>query len=125
MSNTVQRAPGVAGQQPEPGTGGAWRYLRQAGVFMAKQREATVFAVVVLLVVYFGLISSVGRPIFFTKIDLVNLGIIAAPIMIVAYGEVLLLICGEIDLSVGFIFTFSPFLMHYLKIGRASCRERV
>ena len=34
--------------------------------------------------------------------------------MIIAIGEVFLLICGEIDLSVGFIFTFSPFLMHYL-----------
>ena len=54
MSNTVQRAPGVAGQQPEPGTGTAWRYLRQAGLFLARQREATVFIVVVLLIVYFG-----------------------------------------------------------------------
>jgi simple sugar transport system permease protein len=34
--------------------------------------------------------------------------------MIIAVGEVLLLICGEIDLSVGFIYTFAPFLMHYL-----------
>jgi simple sugar transport system permease protein len=27
---------------------------------------------------------------------------------------VFLLICGEIDLSAGFVFTFAPFLMHYL-----------
>ena len=115
MSNTVQRAPGVAGQQPEPGTtGSVWRYLRQAGLFMAKQREATVFLVVILLIVYFGLISSAGRPVFFTKPDLVNLSIIAAPIMIIAYGEVLLLICGEIDLSVGFIYAFTPFIMYFL-----------
>jgi simple sugar transport system permease protein len=40
--------------------------------------------------------------VFFTRIDLINLSQIAAPIMIIAYGEVLLLICGEIDLSVGF-----------------------
>jgi simple sugar transport system permease protein len=114
VSNTVQRAPGVAGQQPEPGSGTAWRYLRQAGVFLARQREATVFFVVVLLVVYFGLISSSGRSTFFTKIDLVNLSVIAAPIMIIAYGEVLLLICGEIDLSVGFIYAFAPFIMYFL-----------
>ncbi len=115
MSNTVQRAPGVAGQQPEPGTGTtAWRYLRQAGLFLARQREATVFIVVVLLVVYFGFISSTGRSTFFTKIDLVNLSVIAAPIMIIAYGEVLLLICGEIDLSVGFIYAFAPFIMYFL-----------
>ncbi len=114
MSNTVQRAPGVAGQQPEPGTDGAWRYLGRAGRFLAQQREATVFLVVVLLVIYFGFISTVGRSVFFTHIDLVNLSIIAAPIMIIAYGEVLLLICGEIDLSVGFIYAFTPFIMYFL-----------
>ena len=38
-----------------------------------------------------------------------------APIGIIAIGEVLLLICGEMDLSVGFILRHSPpFLMHYL-----------
>ena len=37
-----------------------------------------------------------------------------APIAIIAIGEVLLLICGEIDLSVGFIYTFSPFVMFFL-----------
>ena len=52
---------------------------------------------------------------FLTARNIVNLlSRIAAPIMIIAIGEVLLLICGEIDLSVGFIFAFSPFLMHYL-----------
>ena len=38
----------------------------------------------------------------------------SAYIAIIALGEVFLLICGEIDLSVGFIYTFAPFLMHYL-----------
>jgi simple sugar transport system permease protein len=70
--------------------------------------------VVVLLIVYFGFISSAGRPVFFTRIDLVNLTQIAAPIIIIAIGEVLLLICGEIDLSVGFVYLFAPFLMYYL-----------
>jgi simple sugar transport system permease protein len=73
-----------------------------------------VFLVVVLLVVYFGFINSIGRATFFTKIDLVNLTQYAAPIIIIALGEVLLLICGEIDLSVGFVFAFAPFMMHYL-----------
>jgi simple sugar transport system permease protein len=35
-----------------------------------------------------------------------------APIAIIAIGEVLLLICGEIDISVGFIYTFAPFVMY-------------
>jgi simple sugar transport system permease protein len=72
-----------------------------------------VFVVVVLLIVYFGFINSVGRGTFFTKIDLINLGQYAAPIIIIALGEVLLLICGEIDLSVGFVYAFTPFLMHF------------
>jgi simple sugar transport system permease protein len=116
VSETAQRAPDVAGPRPGPGNGdsGAWRYLRRGGAFLAKQREATVFLVVVLLVVYFGLISSTGRAAFFTKIDLVNLSVIAAPIMIIGYGEVLLLICGEIDLSVGFVYAFAPFMMFFL-----------
>ncbi len=45
----------------------------------------------------------------------------AAPIIIIAIGEVFLLICGEIDLSVGFVYMFSPFLMHYL-IDFYGCR---
>jgi simple sugar transport system permease protein len=117
VSETAQRAPAVAGEPPggRPGNGAMGR-LRQAGIFLARQREATVFIVVVLLVVYFGLISSVGRATFFTKIDLINLSQIAAPIIIIALGEVLLLICGEIDLSVGFIYAMAPFIMFYLNV---------
>src|SRR6202046_119435 len=118
VSETAQRAPAVAGEPPggRPDGNGAMGRLRQAGIFLARQREATVFIVVVLLVVYFGLISSVGRSTFFTKIDLINLSQIAAPIIIIALGEVLLLICGEIDLSVGFIYAMAPFIMFYLNV---------
>jgi simple sugar transport system permease protein len=83
-------------------------------MFLMRQREATVFLVVVLLLVYFGVISTAGRSTFFTKIDMINLSQIAAPIIIIALGEVLLLICGEIDLSVGFVYAFTPYIMHYL-----------
>lgn len=82
-------------------------------MFLVRQREATVFLVVVLLIVYFGLVNSAGRATFFTKIDLINLSQYAAPIIIIALGEVLLLICGEIDLSVGFTYAFVPYLMHF------------
>ena len=116
MSETAERTPAVAGGPPgEPAAGnGTGRRLRAAGRFLLRQRELTVFVVAVILVLYFGLISSAGRAVFFTKIDLVNLGQIAAPIIIIALGEVLLLICGEIDISVGFTYAFVPFVMHYL-----------
>ena len=67
--------------------------------------------VTIALIIYFSLASSN----FLGKSNLITwLSNDAAPIIIIAIGEVLLLICGEIDLSVGFVYTFSPFLMHYL-----------
>ena len=115
MSETVQRAPGVTGGRPggSPGAAGALGQARRVGTFIMRQREATVLLVVILLVVYFGLINKDGRATFFGHVDLINLSQIAAPIMIIAFGEVLLLICGEIDLSVGFIYAFAPYVMHY------------
>jgi simple sugar transport system permease protein len=116
VSETAQRTPTAAGGPPgEPAAGGSpWSILRRVGTTLARQREATVFVVVVLLILYFGVISSAGRATFFTKIDLINVSQIAAAIIIISLGEVLLLICGEIDLSVGFVYTFAPFVMYYM-----------
>jgi simple sugar transport system permease protein len=115
VSDTIQDAPRIAGEPPGgPAANGTRGRLRDAGILLMRQREATVFVVVVLLIVYFGFISSTGRSTFFTKIDLINLAQYAAPIIIIALGEVLLLICGEIDLSVGFTYAFAPFMMHFM-----------
>src|SRR5215472_18681337 len=116
VSETAQRPPAVAGGPPgaPAARNGTWGRLRDAGIFLMRQREATVFLVVVLLIVYFGFVNAIGRATFFTKIDLINLSQIAAPIIIIALGEVLLLICGEIDLSAGFTYAFVPFVMHFL-----------
>ena len=78
-----------------------------------RQREATVFLVVVLLVIYFGVINVERPERLLHAPALVNLSVVAAPIMTIAYGEVLLLICGEIDLSVGFIYVFAPYVMYF------------
>jgi simple sugar transport system permease protein len=116
VSDTAERTSASVGGPPggQPGRGFSQGFLRRSAVGAMQQREATVFVVVVLLIIYFGLISSVGRATFFTKLDLINVSQIAGPIIIIACGEVFLLICGEIDLSVGFTYTFAPFLMHYL-----------
>ncbi len=90
------------------------RAVRDVGALLSRQREATVFVVDVLLIVYFGFISSVGRQAFFTHTNLITVTQLAAPIIILALGEVMLLICGEIDLSVGFIYQLSPFIMYFL-----------
>jgi simple sugar transport system permease protein len=116
VSETAQRTAGAVGQPPDarPPAGGPWLWLRKAAAQAVQQREATVLVVVVLLVVYFGAISTVGRSTFFTSVNIINVSQIAGPIIIIAIGEVLLLICGEIDLSPGFVYLFAPFLMHYL-----------
>jgi simple sugar transport system permease protein len=59
--------------------------------------------------VYFQL----SQPVFLTHDNLVNVAQAAAPGAIVAVGIVFLLVCGEIDLSVGMVFALAPFLMRY------------
>ena len=115
MSDTAQQAPEVAGgPPPEPETGGrAWSMVKRAAVLFAEQRAATVLVVVILLVVYFGFFSSASST-FLTKDNIANITWTLAPWAIIAIGEVFLLVCGELDLSVGFVLGFSPFLMHYL-----------
>jgi simple sugar transport system permease protein len=114
VSDIAERAPEAVGAPPEgPGKAGPWQRLGSLGRVFIEQREATILVVAILLVVYFGFISS-AAPNFFTQADLINITQIMAPIAIIAIGEVLLLICGEIDLSPGFVYLFAPFLMHYL-----------
>jgi simple sugar transport system permease protein len=115
MSDTAQRTTDAIGPPPASAPGNRiWPQVRRVAIVLGQQREATVFVVVALLVVYFGFISGIGRATFFTQVNVVNLGEIAAPIIIIAIGEVLLLICGEIDLSPGFVYLFAPFLMYFL-----------
>jgi simple sugar transport system permease protein len=90
------------------GTGGFM--TRGLGVF-SRQREATVLVVAVALLLFFGLTHNSS---FVSQTNIVDLlSELMAPIAIIAIGEVLLLICGEIDLSVGFIYTFAPFVMYF------------
>ncbi len=114
VSGAVQQAPEVVGGPPGQPSRGALRALRDAGALLVRQREATVFVVDILLIIYFGFISSVGRTAFFTHLNLITLTQLAAPIIVLALGEVMLLICGEIDLSVGFVYQLSPFIMYFL-----------
>jgi simple sugar transport system permease protein len=79
---------------------------------LGRQREATVFVIAVALFLYF-LIDKGSS--FTSKSNQVTLwSDNVAPYAIIALGEVFLLICGEIDLSVGFVVGFAPYLMHYL-----------
>jgi simple sugar transport system permease protein len=112
VSGTVQQAPEFTGGPPEEPTPGGrlWRGVRRGALLFAAQREATVLVVVILLVVYFWRTA----PDFLTRDNVANITWTVAPLAIIAIGEVLLLVCGELDLSVGFVLGFSGYLMHYL-----------
>jgi simple sugar transport system permease protein len=103
-------------QQVVPDTGppsrnGALALLRGGVGAFGRQREATVFVVAVALLLYFGIKYNSS---FVSQTNaIVLLSEFAAPIAIIAIGEVMLLICGEIDLSVGFIYTYAPFIMYF------------
>jgi simple sugar transport system permease protein len=117
VSETAQRsADPLAGPGSDPGQGtGFGSKIGRAGSIFLRQREASVFIVALVLVIYFGVISSASGT-FFTKLNLQNISYSTAPFAIIAAGEVLLLICGEIDLSVGYVWTLSPFLMFFFHV---------
>jgi simple sugar transport system permease protein len=82
--------------------------VRLLDVFV-RRREASVLLVAIGLLVYF----QASTPIFLTYANLRNIAQATAPTAIVAVGIVLLLVSGEIDVSVGMVFALSPYLMHY------------
>jgi simple sugar transport system permease protein len=83
---------------------------RGLGIFV-RQREITVLVVTVGLLLFFG----ISHPTSFVsqRNGVILLSEDMAPIAIIAIGEVLLLICGEMDLSVGFIYVIAPFVMFF------------
>jgi simple sugar transport system permease protein len=86
-----------------PQAGGGVALLRG----LVRQKELSIVIATIAVAIYFS-VSSTG----FNNAD--NYHTIAqffAPWAIVAAGEVMLLICGEIDLSAGFVFTLSPFVL--------------
>ena len=72
-------------------------------------REASIAAVAVLLVLYFQAVNEN----FLSFANLTTLSQFVAGSAIIACGEVMLLICGEIDLSAGKVFALAPFVMMF------------
>jgi len=80
---------------------------RAASAF-ARRREASIGVVALGLAIYFSLSSSA----FYDSDNIKNIAESMAPIALIAAGEVMLLICGEIDLSVGRVFALTPIVMY-------------
>ena len=71
-------------------------------------REGSIIVVTLLTILYFSLTTDH----FFTHANFVNVLPYFAPFAILAAGEVLLMVAGEIDLSIGSVYLFSPFMFY-------------
>src|SRR6516162_7912879 len=69
--------------------------------------EASVIVVTAALVIYFELANRN----FLTNANIQTVSQFVAAPVIIACGEIMLLICREIDLSVGQVFALAPFIM--------------
>jgi simple sugar transport system permease protein len=77
---------------------------------LARSSEIRILAVALILSAYF---ETANRDFLLTSASLENLSQFIAPAAIIACGEIMLMIGGEIDLSAGMVFAFAPFIMHF------------
>jgi simple sugar transport system permease protein len=107
-SPTLQVPEASVGVSPAPPrtTGPGSQRLRQ----LIERREAAIFLVAVLLFIYF----AIKSPAFISYANFVTLTQFLAPIAVIGCGEVLLLTCGEVDLSLGTVFIAFPFIVYFL-----------
>src|SRR3954466_16104467 len=92
-----------------PATGRAGLGWRVAGAFL-RRREASILVVAVGLTLFF----YAKNPVFLESGNAKNITELMAPIALIAAGEVMLLICGEIDLAVGRVFALAPALVWWM-----------
>jgi simple sugar transport system permease protein len=83
--------------------------LRRAADEFIRRREASILVVALALGAYFW----ITKPVFLSRGNIITISQYVAPWAILAAGEVLLLVSGEIDLSVGNVYALAPFLMHF------------
>jgi simple sugar transport system permease protein len=82
---------------------------------LVRVREVSVLVVLVGLALYFQAANSA----FLSPQNLLSLAQYAVPYVVIASALCLLLICGEIDLSVGQSFAFAPIVMYFLVLPLA------
>jgi simple sugar transport system permease protein len=109
VSDTAERSPETFDTGPVGRRNGAGSMLSRAATIFLKQREASVLLIAVVLFVYFTATTTN----FFSHGSFVNIAQYMAPYVIIGIGLVMLMVCGEIDLSVGFVWTLSPFVMKF------------
>ncbi len=83
--------------------------LRRAGLSILRWPEASIFIAGALLAAYFQSTNSA----FLSLSNIENLIDYTATTSIIAAGEVMVLVCGELDLSAGMVYALSPFIMFF------------
>jgi simple sugar transport system permease protein len=73
-------------------------------------RETSILLVAVILIGYF---EVANKDFLLSGASLENLSQFIAPAAIIAFGEIMLMIGGEIDLSAGMVFAFAPFVLYF------------
>jgi simple sugar transport system permease protein len=84
-------------------------FWQSAGHLLLLWREVSIVAAALLLIVYFQSTSSA----FLSSDNIGNLVDYTATTAIIAAGEVMVLVVGELDLSVGMVYAFAPFVMFF------------
>ena len=78
-----------------------------------QQRELTVILVTLFVIIYFGIANSA----FYTTANIMTVAQYIASIAVIGFGEVLILVLGEIDLSAGAVYLSSPWIMYFFWTG--------
>jgi hypothetical protein len=83
--------------------------VSRACLFLLRSREASIAIAGIVLIIYFQSTASA----FLSPSNIGNLAEYTAMTAIIAAGLVLVLISGEVDLSVGQVYALSPFVMYF------------
>jgi simple sugar transport system permease protein len=86
---------------------------RLLGRFL-RWKEASILLVALILVGYF---EYANQDFLLTDASLQNLSQFIAPVAIIACGEIMLMIGGEIDLSAGMVFALAPFILYFATVA--------
>jgi simple sugar transport system permease protein len=74
-----------------------------------QQRELTVVVVTLGVIIYFGSANSA----FYTTANIITVCQYLASFAVIGFGEVLILVLGEIDLSAGAVYLSSPWFLYF------------
>jgi simple sugar transport system permease protein len=113
-------APGAPDAPPPSGPRHGRPGFRELALRFLTLREGSIVVVTLLAALYF----TVKTDRFFTHANFVTLLPYFAPFAILAAGEVLLMVAGEIDLSIGSVYLFAPFMFYEFNqagIGLVGC----